>query len=229
MGKSLKKVETTSTAREAVTLAQVEDRLLTLRDQAVLLDSDVAALYGVATKEVNQAIKNNPEKFPAGYIIQLGKDEWENLRSKFLTANKNEPVTNCDRFDKDNELITNFDKFDGQNEPVKNFDRFAPLKHSTAIPKAFTEKGLYMLATILKGRRAVEKSAYKKYGVRGLAPAFGFRKKACFRKVKSGTKVPHSILTRRGHENNGLRNYSRTQPRSHVITTFTTFINRRFK
>ena len=110
MGKSLKQALTTApAAREAVTLAQVEDRILTLRDQAVLLDSDVAALYDVETKEVNQAVQRNPEKFPVGYIIQLGKDEWENLRSKILTANKNE-------------LITNFDKFDGQNEPVKNFD-----------------------------------------------------------------------------------------------------------
>ena len=128
--------------KETVTLTQVEDRLLTLRGQSVLLDSDVAALYDVATKEINQAVKNNPDKFPAGYIIQLNKNEWDSLRSKFLTLEKKKLATNCDLLN-------------GKNEPVKNFDRFN-LKHSTALPKAFTEKGLYMLATILKGKRAAQ-------------------------------------------------------------------------
>ena len=74
--------------KEMVTLAQVEDRLITARGQSVLLDSDVAALYAVQTKEVNQAIKNNPDKFPEGYVIQLDKGEWQDvnsLRSKILT------------------------------------------------------------------------------------------------------------------------------------------------
>ena len=140
MGKSLKQALTTAPdAREAVTLAQVEDRLLTLRDQAVLLDSDVAALYDVETREVNQAIKNNPEKFPEGYIIQLSWEECESSRSKILILNKGELVTNCDKSGLDSKSLVSSR---GQN-----------LKYP---PKAFTEKGLYMLATILKGRRAVE-------------------------------------------------------------------------
>jgi phage regulator Rha-like protein len=73
----------------------------------------VAKLYGVETKEVNQAVRNNPEKFPSGYIVEADKDEL-----------------------------------------VKIFDRFKNLKHSTSQPKAFTEKGLYMLATILKSQKA---------------------------------------------------------------------------
>jgi len=102
---------------EAITLAQVEDKLITVRGQSVLLDSDVAALYAVETREVNQAIKNNPDKFPDGYIIQLDKAEWQNLKSKILISS-----------------------WGGKN----------------TFPKAFTEKGLYMLATILKGQRAAE-------------------------------------------------------------------------
>ena len=78
----------------------------------------MAALYGVATKEINQAVRNNIEKFPDGYIIEAAKDE--------------------------------------KDELVKNFDRFALLSHSSATLKAFTEKGLYMLATILKSKRATE-------------------------------------------------------------------------
>ena len=97
---------------------KVEERIITLRGQKVLLDRDVAELYGVKTKEVNQAIRNNPDKFPYGYLFELDKYE--------------------------------------KNELVKNFDRFNSLKHSTVSPTAFTERGLYMLATILKSPIAVK-------------------------------------------------------------------------
>ena len=129
-----------------VTLAQLEDRLMTIRDQSVLLDIDVAALYEVETREVNQAIQRNPDKFPEGYVIQLSKDELEFSRSQIVTLKSN------------NELITNCDQFNGQNSRSK----FLTLKktgqgHNLKYPpKAFTEKGLYMLATILKGERAVQ-------------------------------------------------------------------------
>ena len=74
------------TAPEAVTLAQVEEKLISIRDQSVLLDSDVAALYGVETMRVNEAVKNNPKKFPDGYIVELDGEEWKNLKSKFSTS-----------------------------------------------------------------------------------------------------------------------------------------------
>ena len=50
---------------------QVEEKILTIRNQFVLLDSDVAVLYDVQTKEINQAVKNNPKKFPQGYIFDI--------------------------------------------------------------------------------------------------------------------------------------------------------------
>ena len=99
-------------------LPEVEEKIITLRKQQVILDCDVADLYGVETKEINQAVRNNPEKFPEGYIWAIDDQE--------------------------------------KNELVKNFDRFEKQKHSTVLPKAFTEKGLYMLATILKSPKAVE-------------------------------------------------------------------------
>jgi hypothetical protein len=92
-----------------ITLNDVQEKIITIQNKNVLLDSDVAWLYGVETKEVNQAVKNNPRKFPKEYIIELKKDEFYDLRSKFLTAN---------------------------------------LEKTRVLPKAFTEKGLYMLATI---------------------------------------------------------------------------------
>ena len=102
-------------------IIEVENKIIILRDQQVILDADVAELYGVQTKEINQAVKNNPEKFPEGYIFQLDYQELNLLRSKFLT--------------------------------LKNSGRG---QHSKYPPKAFTEKGLYMLATILKSPKAVE-------------------------------------------------------------------------
>ncbi len=96
----------------------VESKILLLRDQRVILDCDVAALYGVTTKEINQAVKNNPEKFPTGYIFQVDAAE--------------------------------------KKEVVKNFDHLTKLKFSPVNPTAFTERGLYMLATILKGDVATQ-------------------------------------------------------------------------
>ena len=100
-----------------VNFKDVEKALLEIRGQRVILDSDVARLYGVNTMRINEAVKNNPDKFPTGYIIELTKDE--------------------------------------KNEVIENFDN-PKLKFSPVLPKAFTEKGLYMLATILKSPMATQ-------------------------------------------------------------------------
>ncbi len=102
-------------------IIEIENKMITLRNQQVILDSDVADLYGVETKRVNEAVSNNPEKFPKGYIWELAAEEIVALRSKISTLKKT-----------------------GRGQ------------HSKYPPKAFTEKGLYMLATILKSPKAVE-------------------------------------------------------------------------
>jgi hypothetical protein len=91
----------------------IEKAIVSVKGQNVIIDSDVAKIYGVETREVNQAIKNNPDKFPAGYIIEADKDEL-----------------------------------------IKTFDKFKNIKNYPGTPKAFTEKGLYMLATILRSPQA---------------------------------------------------------------------------
>lgn len=113
---------------------EVEKMMLSIRGKNVLLDRDVAALYGVETRIVNQAVKNNPEKFPVGYVFELDKYETKQL------------IENRERF-----VVK---KFDRKTELVENFDRFS--SKSRYAPKAFTEKGLYMLATILKSPQAVD-------------------------------------------------------------------------
>ena len=109
----------------------IEEKLIEIRNKKVILDCDVAHLYGIETKRVNEAVKNNPEKFPEGYVIYLDEEETDFLRSS-------------------NSIVEIGD------EPVENFDRFKNIKYSTVRPKAFTDKGLYMLATILKSPKSTQ-------------------------------------------------------------------------
>ena len=70
-----------------IDLEWVKSRLLVLRGEEVLLDRDVAFLYGVQTREINQAIRNNPGKFPEGYTFQLSAVEFHDWKSKILISN----------------------------------------------------------------------------------------------------------------------------------------------
>ena len=66
-------------------LAQLQRLIYTIRGYRVMLDSDLAALYEVETKVLNQAVKRNIKRFPAHFMFQLTKEEWQNLRSQFVT------------------------------------------------------------------------------------------------------------------------------------------------
>ena len=71
---------------EIIKMQEIESIIIELRDQKVILDSDVANIYGVETRDINKAVKNNPEKFPEGYILEITKEELEDLRCKFSTT-----------------------------------------------------------------------------------------------------------------------------------------------
>ena len=66
-----------------IKLGNIQELILVIRGEKVIIDSDVAVLYGVETKRINEAVKNNPDKFHAGYIIYLKSSECESLKSKF--------------------------------------------------------------------------------------------------------------------------------------------------
>lgn len=66
-------------------LVQIKDLIYTIRGYRVMLDSDLAMLYEVETKVLNQAVKRNIERFPSHFMFQLTKDEWQNLRSQIVT------------------------------------------------------------------------------------------------------------------------------------------------
>ena len=100
----------------AISNASVQSRIINVRDIPVIVDADVAEIYGVETKRINEAVRNNRDKFPEDYMLVLSLDELADLRSKISTT----------------KISTK----------------------SRVLPKAFTEKGLYMLATILKSKQA---------------------------------------------------------------------------
>ncbi len=72
----------------AITALQphIARHILSLRDQRVMLDAELAALYGVETKVLVQAIKRNVERFPVDFMFQLTPEEWQSLRSQFVTS-----------------------------------------------------------------------------------------------------------------------------------------------
>ena len=119
----------TEASQTLVTTKEVEACMLPVRGQQVLIDRDVAALYGVETKRINEAVRNNPDKFPEGYIFELTEAETEEVKA----------------------ITTKNDDFADEN-----FDRKTVSSKTRYAPKAFTDRGLYMLATILKSPRATQ-------------------------------------------------------------------------
>jgi ORF6N domain len=74
----------------------LETLILTLRRQKVLLDADLAALYAVPTKALNQAVKRNADRFPSDFVFQLLSREMADLRAQFVTAGEQDPVRQYD-------------------------------------------------------------------------------------------------------------------------------------
>jgi hypothetical protein len=76
------------TEKDLVVFEQIENKIYNIRGQRVMLDSDLAEIYQVATRVLNQAVKRNLHRFPEDFMFQLTKDETESLTSQFVTSNK---------------------------------------------------------------------------------------------------------------------------------------------
>jgi hypothetical protein len=83
--KALTRTKTTSTGLARVSVEPIERRIFLIRGQRVMLDSDLAALYHVATKVFNQAVRRNQDRFPSDFMFQLTVQEVRSLRSQFVT------------------------------------------------------------------------------------------------------------------------------------------------
>lgn len=134
MTKKNQKSLTVKKTNQIISYENIRNKIFEIRSQQVLLDSDIAEIYGVETRRINEAVSRNKDKFPTSYMFKLTKSEIKNLQSQIATANFAVADTDSLR-----------SQFATANLSAK---RRTP-------PKVFTEKGLYMLATILKSKNAL--------------------------------------------------------------------------
>ena len=115
---------------EIVKTEDIQNKIFTIRNQQVMIDGDLAELYGVDLKRLNEQVKRNIERFPARYRFQLTKEEWEGVQSQsklFLRS---------------------------QNATLKNKRG----QHRKYLPYVFTEQGVSMLSAVLRSETAVKVS-----------------------------------------------------------------------
>ena len=122
-------------------VANIENRILFLRGERVMLDEDLAILYGVSTKVLLQAVKRKSERFPQDFAFQLSNQEVANLRSQIVTSS-----LQWAEFTKDSEKEC---EFAGEN---KGFRKWGGRRTS---PFVFTEQGVAMLSSVLNSPRAI--------------------------------------------------------------------------
>lgn len=137
--------------KNLIPVDRIESKILYLRGQKVMLDYDLAVLYGVETKKLNQAVKRNMERFPDDFMFQLTKMEADILRSQFVTSNLGSR----------SQFVTLNSK-NGQDKTISR-SQIATLKvrrgeNIKYLPYAFTEQGVAMLSSVLRSKRAIEVS-----------------------------------------------------------------------
>ena len=115
--------------KELITTDDIRSKVYIIRGQQVMLDKDLAEIYGYEVKKLNQQVKRNIERFPEDFMFRLSNSEIDSVRSQFVTSRKK-------------------DFFAGQ-EGGRRY-----------LPYAFTEQGIYMLATVLRGELAVQQSIF---------------------------------------------------------------------
>jgi hypothetical protein len=126
-------------SKEIIPAEQIVRQIFYFRGEKVLLDFDLAALYGVATKALNQAVKRNRERFPDDFMFQLTAEEVLILRSQTVTSSQ---------------------QATGNQEITKNWSQIVTssrkYRRTKYRPYAFTEEGIAMLSSVLKSKRAVK-------------------------------------------------------------------------
>ena len=126
---------------EALSNEQLEPLIFSIREHQVLLDADLARVYGVTTRRFNEAFKRNRDRFPDDFAFQLSAAEFEDLRSQFVTS-RSQPV------DSSGLMWSQFATTSAQR------------RRATHRPWAFTEHGALMAANILRSDRAVQMSVF---------------------------------------------------------------------
>lgn len=107
----------------------IRNKVYNIRGQQVMLDADLAEIYGYEVKRLNEQVKRNIDRFPEDFMFRLSKEETDFVKSQFATSRSN----------------TFFEGQDGGRRKL---------------PYAFTEQGIYMLATVLRGKLAEQQSIF---------------------------------------------------------------------
>ena len=139
-------------------LEQIENLIHVIRGKQVMLDRDLARLYGVETKVLNQAVKRNIERFPEDFMFQLSKEEFENWKSQIVTSNAEEflrsqfvTIENEDGdFSRSQIATLNGEKWKSQIVTSNSIKMGA-----RKLPYAFTENGVAMLSSVLRTPLAI--------------------------------------------------------------------------
>ena len=124
-------------------LAPIQRKIYEIRGQKVILDRDLAALYQVETKVLNQAVKRNVDRFPEDFMFQLTKEETDFLKSQIVILEMNENMSS--------QIVTS-----SENEILKSQIVTSSWGGQRYLPYAFTEQGVAMLSGILRSRVATQ-------------------------------------------------------------------------
>ena len=120
----------------SVSTTDIENMIFNIRGVQVMIDSDIAALYGIETRALNQAVKRNIDRFPTDFMFQLTKSEFENLKSQFVTSSSSHLIS---------QFVTSSAK--GADSDWGGVRK---------LPYAFTENGIAMLSGVLRSQTAIE-------------------------------------------------------------------------
>ena len=127
----------------------IENLIHTIRGQKVMLDSDLAMLYGVETRALNQAVKRNIRRFPDDFMFQVTKEEWNALRSQIVTL---EDL-------KSQNVISNLSENQQEGILISQFVTSKPIERrggTQKLPHVFTRNGIGMLSSVLRSETAAD-------------------------------------------------------------------------
>ena len=129
-------------------IQSIQNRIYEIRGERVMLDFDLAALYEVPTKALNQAVKRNVKRFPEDFMFRLTTAEWQAVRSQIVTASQ------------------------PQSLKLQNFITSQKFKRNSSVtPYAFTEQGVAMLSGILNSDWAAKLLSFPYWGKAGMGAA----------------------------------------------------------
>jgi ORF6N domain len=119
-----------SKKQELIIQERIAKSIYLIRNQKVLLDSELAEMYGVETKRLNEQVRRNMDRFPEDFMFQLSNEEWENLKSQIATSSEDDSLRS--------QFVTS--SWGGRRTP----------------PFVFTEQGVAMLSSVLKSPAAIQ-------------------------------------------------------------------------